>query len=467
MTDIRNCSTISRLYHDQAQYLALNIELLTLDTFMLSNMSIDIPGMGQMIIKDAVQNAVSEFYSMIKEDILISLEQGMTADKEGGIKSEILESSKMFFKDYHELQDKANMAWESMKAGNLYDELAGSSIYKDIIESYPDTIGYKLSDMKMWDLMHKTLMCVYDVITEGEHELAYLGRMTFPRVEVESYSRRLHLSMHKVFSSPQFADAARTLGKAVFEEVQNFDVDSLFIEVEEILLKLIDIIVEIPFEKIIFMVQEMCRNTLEMMIGQSPEFEKFMDSAVGVLMEDFFWQAWDKNMVAGIQFVYDSAKMLVLENGLCGGCTDDTKPFACCIKAVTEKLLGMVEHGADDIDTGDVEHEAEYVRQAIQELMMMPKNMMMMAEMLLEEHMIWCMLEPMVMNMREEVRLTTLEMMWWIAVDGEEPLKTINYVIDNSMEIIEMALGGCPGDSAITAYSIIGYYGDDHDEDDH
>ena len=119
VTDIRNCSTISRLYHDQAQYLALNIELLTLDTFMLSNMSIDIPGMGQMIIKDAVQNAVSEFYSMIKEDILISLEQGMTADKEGGIKSEILESSKMFFKDYHELQDKANMAWESMKAGNL------------------------------------------------------------------------------------------------------------------------------------------------------------------------------------------------------------------------------------------------------------------------------------------------------------------------------------------------------------
>merc|ERR1719341_2592504 len=179
------------------------------------------------------------------------------------------------------------------------------------------------------------------------------------------------------------------------------------------------------------------------MIGQAPQLEMLVDSLVSMMMEDSFWETLDMQMMYAPEMMYESAKMMAVDSGMLSeGCEVDQNPFLCCFKTRAKTGLLMVEHLAADLVAEDLEHCVENLRRMMQGTKMMMENMMMIADMMLEKHMIGCMVDPMIVNGTEEMMM--LEMMMSTEEDGASPLSAINYVMDNSLEMVQMAYGGCP-----------------------
>merc|ERR1719341_2127293 len=328
----------------------------------------------------------------------------ITKMRDGEMKKEIMIMSKMFFKDFHEAQTMVNMVLNTMKKNNPY---------MDMVEGFAASIGKMFEDQEGWDQAHETIMCTYDVIADGEDlEMAEMLKMYFPREEVAAHSERLHKALHTIFKSPYLGEAARTAAKVLYKEIMEMDVDSMLHDIESILMKLRDRVTEIPFEKEMFLFEEMSRKTMDMMmIGQAPQLEMLVDSLVSMMMEDSFWETLDMQMMYAPEMMYESAKMMAVDSGMLSeGCEVDQNPFLCCFKTRAKTGLLMVEHLAADLVAEDLEHCVENLRRMMQGTKMMMENMMMIAT--------------------EE--------------DGASPLSTINYVMDNSLEMVQMAYGGCP-----------------------
>ena len=264
---------------------------LDMANFSLSSMTIPIPGMEDMSVKTVLQEQLFHAYAQMKSMIEMKKEQGVTAEdlpmiremEEGGIKDAIIKMFKHFLNDLNEAQSKAKMVQESLKERNPYVDKA---------ESYANSIGKMFEEQKVWDESHEALMCMYDAIADGE--MAEMLEMYFPREEVESHSKRLHTALHTILKSPYLGEAVRNIAQGLHEELMSMDVDAIFEKVESIATKLKDRAVEIPFEKIIFLAQEMWRKTWEMlMIGEAPELEKFVDSIVFMTFDETLWQAVD------------------------------------------------------------------------------------------------------------------------------------------------------------------------------
>jgi hypothetical protein len=417
-----------------------------MDKFVLSEMVVPIPGMGEMTVKSVVQMEISKLYSMMKMEIEEMKEQGMTEEdlpmikkmRDGEMKKEIMKMSKMFFKDFHEAHTMVNMVLNTMKKDNPY---------MDMVEGYATAIGKMFEDQEGWDQSQETIMCSYDVVADGDDlDMADMLQMYFPREEVAAHSERLHKALHTIFKSPYLGEAARTVAKVLLKEIMGMDVDSMLHDMESILMKLRDRVTEIPFEKEMFLFQEMTMKTLDMMmIGQAPELEKMVDSLVFMMMEDSFWETLDMEMMYAPEMMYEFAKMMALDNGMLSeGCDVDQNPFLCCFKTRAKNGLLMVEHLAADVVAEDLEHCVENLRMMMEWNKMMVQNMMMMADMMLEKHMIGCMMDPMIVNGTEEMRMMMQEMMMTTEEDGASPITTLNYVMDNSLEMIQMAYGGCP-----------------------
>merc|ERR1712106_788408 len=196
------------------------------------------------------------------------------------------------------------------------------------------------------------------------------------------------------------------------------DVDSMFMKVESILMKLRNIAVDLPFEKVIFEFEYMWRKTSGMMmIGQAPELEKMMDSLVMMLMDESFWQTLDAEITYAPEMMYNSAKMMAIETEmLSDGCDVNPHPFLCCAKTRVWSLLEMVEHLSADIDSGDLEDCTKVMGM-----------MMQMADMVLEKHMIGRMIDMVVPNDTDEMKTKLQEAMAGMTA-GEVPVNTLNYV---------------------------------------
>jgi len=252
-----------------------------MEKIVLSEMVVPVPGRGEMALKAAVQMEISNMYSMMKMEMEKMKEQGMTEEdlpmikkmRDGTMKKELMRMSKMFFKDFHEAHTMVNMVLNIMKKDNPY---------MDMVEGYATEIGKMFEDQEGWDQSHETIMCSYDVIAEGDDlEMADMLKMYFPREEVEAHSERLHKALHSIFKSPYLGEAARTMAQVLYKEVMGMDVDTMLQHIESLLMKLRDRVTEIPFEKEMFMFDEMSRKTLDMMmIGKAPELEKLVDSMV-------------------------------------------------------------------------------------------------------------------------------------------------------------------------------------------
>merc|ERR1711970_674670 len=166
-----------------------------------------------------------------------------------------------------------------------------------------------------------------------------------------------------------------------------------------------------------------------MMIGQAPELERLMDAVMDILMDDVLLEQWKLNMISVSQNGSEYVGTL-LEGGLLSEICEEDQ--GTCIKMGFNAFLEMIENKAEDLETGDVEEKVEKIRQTVQGINMMSFQIMMLSEIALEKHVIWCMMEQMM--------LMTLE-------DDEGPTDTINYVIDNSLEMMKLVLGGdCPDD---------------------
>merc|ERR1719427_1782467 len=423
-----------------------------MNNFSLSAMTLPIPGIGDMTVRSAVQMQIFNMYAAMKESIEKAKEKGMSEDdlpavanmKDGEMKNEILKMFKMFIKQLGEAERMVEAVQNSIKKENPYIEMA---------EKYTTIVGKMLSDEKGWNETHNTVMCVYDVIADGEDlEMAEMLKMTFPREEVENFSKRLHTAMHTIFKSPFLGELVRKMAQCVHDEFISIDVKDVFQKIEDIATKLKDRAIEIPFETIIFHAQNMVRKTWDMMmIGEAPELEKLVEMLVVMTAEDSFWEMLDIQVRNTTDMMNKTATMMTMSM-LSEGCDEASNPFLCCFKSRANTVLEMIEQWGEDLDSGDFEHCEKMMKSAMEGIKMMLHIAYEMKDLMLEKHAIGCMVDPYVESMMSEMKSMMPEMMAVMAngVDydyddiEEDIIKTLNNVMDDGLMITQMAYGGCP-----------------------
>merc|ERR1739838_808296 len=404
----------------------------------ISGMSMSEFGMGEMTVKSGVQMEVFKAYTGMKMLIEMHREQGMTEEdlpmikkmRGGKMKNEIMKMYKKFLNEFWKANSMAKMMQNTLKNNNPFANMAAG---------YATVLGKMLEDQEGWDQAHETVMCMYDAIADGDDlAMGYMIKTYLPREEFEAYIMRLHTALHTVFKSPNLGEAARQVADVLIKEMMKIDVDSMFMKVESILLKIRDIAIEISFERVIFEFEDMWRKTSGMMmIGQAPELEKLIDTLVMMLMDDSFWQTLDAEMMYAPEMIYNLAKKMAIETEmLSDGCDVDPNPFLCCAKTRVWSFLEMVEHLSADIDSGDLEDCTKVMWMMMEDMKMMVPKMMQMADMVLEIDMI-------VPNDTNEMKLKLQEAMAGMTA-GEVPVNTLNYVMDNTMEIMQTSFGACP-----------------------
>jgi len=81
------------------------------------------------------------------------------------------------------------------------------------------------------------------------------------------------------------------------------------------------------------------------------------------MMEDSFWETLDMQMMYAPEMMYESAKMMAIDNEMLSeGCDEDQSPFLCCLKTRAKNGLVMVEHIAADLVAENMEHCVENLR---------------------------------------------------------------------------------------------------------
>jgi len=399
--------------------------------------------MGGMLVKYHLRNEMETWYSSVKDKIKVAKESGLTKEslpeieemEEGVISNDIMEMSEMVFQRFNMSQEMVGEILEDMRINKPYIQAIEG------IERVVDTVGDMLGKEEFWAQINETIICLYDAAADVNAELT--DGLT--RDQVQSYSDRFTRAMQRIFSSPNLGTTIKTVLTAGVEEVLNIDEEAIFEQIEAIMYKLRDRVVEIPFEKLIMMSQEMYRNTVEMMmIGQAPELEKLMDAVMDILMDDVLLEQWKLNMISVSQNGSEYVGTL-LEGGLLSEICEEDQ--ATCMKMGFNAFLEMIEDKAEDLESGDLGDKVEKIRQTVQGINMMSLQIMMLSEIALEKHVIWCMIEPMMINMAENIKLMMEQMMLMTLEDDEGPTDTINYVIDTDLEMMKLVLGGdCPDD---------------------
>merc|ERR1711970_1354125 len=183
-----------------------------------------------------------------------------------------------------------------------------------------------------------------------------------------------------------------------------------------------------------------------MMTGQAPELENLMDTLVNMVMDDVFWEHWDSNMNSGATNGTENMIRMFAEDeylsGMCGDISESNHLY-CFTKLAAEMACSILEHAAEDLVEGDIEHEVEMIMEMIQGVEMMINEMLKVADMILEKHMIWCTIESVVTNMNEGMKTMMEQMM--MNLEDEGPTAMMNNMIDTKLEMVKMVFGGdCP-----------------------
>ena len=432
-----------------------------MDNFSLSAMTLPIPGMGDMTVRSAVQMQIFNLYAAMTESIKKAKEMGMTEDDlpvfvidekhEGGMENEISKMFKMFIQQLNEAKRMVEAVQTAIKKENPYIAMA---------EQYTAIVGKMLGDQKGWDESHETVMCVYDVIADGEDlEMAEMLKMSFPREEVESFSKRLHTAMHTIFKSPSLGELVRKMAQCLHDEFISMDLDDIFQKVENIATKLKDRAMEIPFETIIYLAQDMVRKTWDkMMIGEAPELEKLVDMLVLMTAEDSFWEMLDTQVRNATEMMNNTTMMMTMSM-ISEGCDEASNPFLCCFKSRANKVLEMIEQKAEDLDSGNLEHCEEMMKSAMEGIKMMLHIGYELKDIMLEKHAVGCMVDPYVESMMSEMKMMMPEMMSVMAneVDydyddyEEDILNTLNNMMDDGLKVTQLVYGGCPEEALAEA----------------
>jgi len=453
VADIKQCSALAPgilqpsflqpLLSGAVSQIDLDIPKLQRTGRLISKTVFEVPGMGGMLVKYYLRNEMETWYSSVKDKIKVAKESGLTKEslpeieemEEGVISNDIMEMSEMVFQRFNMSKEMVGEILEDMRINKPYIQAIEG------IERVVDTVGDMLGKEEFWAQINETIICLYDAVADVNAELT--DGLT--RDQVQSYSDRFTRAMQRIFSSPNLGTTIKTVLTAGVEEVLNIDEEAIFEQIEAIMYKLRDRVVEIPFEKLIMMSQEMYRNTVEMMmIGQAPELEKLMDAVMDILMDDVLLEQWKLNMISVSQNGSEYVGTL-LEGGLLSEICEEDQ--ATCMKMGFNAFLEMIEDKAEDLESGDLDDKVEKIRQTVQGINMMSLQIMMLSEIALEKHVIWCMIEPMMINMAENIKLMMEQMMLMTLEDDEGPTDTINYVIDNDLEMMKLVLGGdCPND---------------------
>ena len=432
-----------------------------MNNFSLSAMTLPIPGMGDMTVRSAVQMQIFNLYAAMTESIKKAKEMGMTEDDlpvividekhEGGMEQEISKMFKMFIQQLNEAKRMAEAVQTAIKKENPYIAMA---------EQYTAIVGKMLGDQKGWDESHETVMCVYDVIADGEDlEMAEMLKMSFPREEVESFSKRLHTAMHTIFKSPSLGELVRKMAQCLHDEFISMDLDDIFQKVENIATKLKDRAMEIPFETIIYLAQDMVRKTWDkMMIGEAPELEKLVDMLVLMTAEDSFWEMLDIQVRNATEMMNNTTMMMTMSM-ISEDCDEASNPFLCCFKSRANKVLEMIEQKAEDLDSGNLEHCEEMMKSAMEGIKMMLHIGYELKDIMLEKNAIGCMVDPYVESMMSEMKMMMPEMMAVMAneVDydyedyEEDIMNTLNNMMDDGLKVTQLVYGGCPEEALAEA----------------
>ena len=432
-----------------------------MNNFSLSAMTLPIPGMGDMTVRSAVQMQIFNLYAAMTESIKKAKEMGMTEDDlpvividekhEGGMEQEISKMFKMFIQQLNEAKRMAEAVQTAIKKENPYIAMA---------EQYTAIVGKMLGDQKGWDESHETVMCVYDVIADGEDlEMAEMLKMSFPREEVESFSKRLHTAMHTIFKSPSLGELVRKMAQCLHDEFISMDLDDIFQKVENIATKLKDRAMEIPFETIIYLAQDMVRKTWDkMMIGEAPELEKLVDMLVLMTAEDSFWEMLDTQVRNATEMMNNTTMMMTMSM-ISEDCDEASNPFLCCFKSRANKVLEMIEQKAEDLDSGNLEHCEEMMKSAMEGIKMMLHIGYELKDIMLEKNAIGCMVDPYVESMMSEMKMMMPEMMAVMAneVDydyedyEEDIMNTLNNMMDDGLKVTQLVYGGCPEEALAEA----------------
>merc|ERR1712142_1459776 len=204
-----------------------------LSNFSLSEMTVPIPGMGEMTVRSFVQMEAFNMYGKLKKSIENAQEDGVTvADlpvikdmKEDKIKKDIMKMYEMFLKHLKEVQTKMVKLQTSVS----------EKPYIEMAEKYTNIVGKMLGEQKKWDDAHETVMCVYDIIADREDpEMAEVLKINFPRDQVESFSKKLHTALHSIFKSPYLGEVVRKIAECVQQEFMSMDDKEIFSKIEDI-----------------------------------------------------------------------------------------------------------------------------------------------------------------------------------------------------------------------------------------
>jgi len=426
-----------------------------LSNFSLSEMTVPIPGMGEMTVRSFVQMEAFNMYGKLKKSIENAQEDGVkVADlpvikdmKEDKIKKDIMKMYEMFLKHLKEVQTKMVKLQTSVS----------EKPYIEMAEKYTNIVGKMLGEQKKWDDAHETVMCVYDIIADGEDpEMAEVLKINFPRDQVESFSKKLHTALHSIFKSPYLGEVVRKIAECVQQEFMSMDDKEIFSKIEDIGKKVKERVTEIPFEDIILLGQEMVRKTWDMlMIGEAPELEKLMDLLVYTTAEDSFWETLDMEVMNTMEMM-NSTTMMMTNSMLSDGCEEASNPVICCFKTRAGQVLDMIEHLAEDLDTGDIDHCEEMMKSLMGRMKMMIQMAYNVLDLMFEKYALGCMVDPYIATLMNNVKTMMPNMISEMTnnidydrkdyddVEVEDIINTLEYALDDGMEILQLGYGACP-----------------------
>merc|ERR1712002_504769 len=166
--------------------------------------------------------------------------------------------------------------------------------------------------------------------------------------------------------------------------------------------------------------------------------------------EDSFWEMLDIQVRNATEMMNSTAMMMTMSM-ISEGCDEASNPFLCCFKSRANTVLEMIEQKAEDLDSGNLEHCEEMMKSAMEGIKMMLHICYELKDIMLEKHAIGCMVDPCVESMMSEMKMMMPEMMAVMAneVDydyddyEEDILNTLNNMMDDGLNITQMAYGGC------------------------
>ena len=450
----------------------------------ISEMIIWMPDLSKRTVKSLVQGEFFKMYNMINMEMLKSHTEGSSEENSlelidlehidlRDMMEKYFDHLMKLFNSYHHLP---LMMQSNLKERNPYIALAEN--YAEILKSL---FGEGAKEL---DNLHETIMCLYDSLmyafdyydynytlyggeddyeyysdySEFDHDKQHMkddglkeyyideemknqAEAHASRNHFEDVSKRMINASKRIISSPYLKEAMTAVVEDLSEEFMNIDMEEGFEKIKQMMINARARVREMPIEEIQLSFEKLATEMEEnLLAGEDPKIQNMVHSIMASVMNNSFWIQFDEMFVGGMEMMEKSAVDMAVKNNLLSeGCELEAYPLMCCAETRMNQALEMIEHMADDMEVGNLDHCADIFRNMKQEIKGMVPEMMQMTDALNEKHLISCMLDSELMNKTSSLQETLKSMEVEFIYENN-----LDSLLDNSLDTVKSVRFGCP-----------------------